>query len=64
LNLPAVARSTTTYDLGNGRTHAREQGDLLHPAHEPEEVLREIRKSMGRMLFFSPVLAGARTRRR
>jgi predicted phage terminase large subunit-like protein len=51
LNLPAVAQSTTTYDLGNGRTHTREQGDLLHPAHEPEEVLREIKKSMGSMLF-------------
>jgi hypothetical protein len=35
LNLPAVAQSTTTYDLGGGRTHVREKGDLLHPAHEP-----------------------------
>jgi predicted phage terminase large subunit-like protein len=51
LNLPAVAQSTTTYDLGGGRTHTREQGDLLHPDHEPEEVLREIKKSMGSMLF-------------
>ena len=32
LNLPAVAQSTTTYDLGGGRTHIREKGDLLHPA--------------------------------
>jgi predicted phage terminase large subunit-like protein len=51
LNLPAVAQSTTTYDLGNGRTHIREQGDLLHPAHEPAEVLRDLKKSMGNMLF-------------
>jgi predicted phage terminase large subunit-like protein len=51
LNLPAVAQSTITYDLGGGRTHTREQGDLLHPAHEPAEVLREIKKSMGSMLF-------------
>ena len=51
LNLPAVAQSTTTYDLGGGRTHIREKGDLLHPAHEPAEVLREIKKSMGSMLF-------------
>jgi predicted phage terminase large subunit-like protein len=51
LSLPAVAQSTTTYDLGGGRTHTREQGDLLHPAHEPAEVLREIKKSMGSMLF-------------
>jgi predicted phage terminase large subunit-like protein len=51
LNLPAIAQSTVTYDLGNGRTHTREKGDLLHPAHEPEEVLRAIKKSMGSMLF-------------
>jgi predicted phage terminase large subunit-like protein len=51
LNLPAVAQSTTTYDLGGGRTHTREKGDLLHPVHEPAEVLQEIKKSMGPMLF-------------
>jgi predicted phage terminase large subunit-like protein len=51
LNLPAVAQSTTTYDLGGGRTHTREMGDLLHPAHEPADVLIGIKKSMGSMLF-------------
>jgi predicted phage terminase large subunit-like protein len=51
LNLPAVAQSTTTYDLGGGRTHTREKGDLLHPAHEPAEVLRGIKNSMGPMAF-------------
>ena len=51
LSLPSVAQSTTTYDLGGGRTHTREKGDLLHPAHEPAEVLRDIKKSMGSMLF-------------
>jgi predicted phage terminase large subunit-like protein len=51
LSLPSVAQSTTTYDLGGGRTHTREQGDLLHPSHEPAEVLRGIKKSMGSMLF-------------
>jgi predicted phage terminase large subunit-like protein len=51
LSLPSVAQSTTTYDLGGGRTHTREKGDLLHPAHEPAEVLRDIKKSMGTMLF-------------
>src|ERR1700722_4201268 len=40
LNLPAVSQSTATYDLGSGRTHFREKGDLLHPAHEPVEVLQ------------------------
>jgi predicted phage terminase large subunit-like protein len=51
LNLPAVAQSTATYDLGGGRTHVREKGDLLHPAHEPVEVLQAIKKSMGSMLY-------------
>jgi predicted phage terminase large subunit-like protein len=51
LNLPAVAQSTSTYDLGDGRTHVREKGDLLHPAHEPAEVLLDIKKSMGTMAF-------------
>jgi predicted phage terminase large subunit-like protein len=51
LSLPAVAQSTTTHDLGGGRTHVREKGDLLHPTHEPVEVLREIKKNMGAMLF-------------
>jgi len=51
LSLPAVAQSTTTYDLGGGRTHTREKGDLLHPAHEPAEVLRDIKKNMGSMQF-------------
>jgi predicted phage terminase large subunit-like protein len=53
LNLPAVAQSTTTYDLGGGRTHVREKGDLLHPAHEPAEVLLDIKKSMGSMAFWA-----------
>src|SRR6266403_1527452 len=51
LSLPAIAQSTTTYDLGGGRTHTREKGDLLHPAHEPAEVLRDIKKNMGSMQF-------------
>jgi hypothetical protein len=51
LNLPSIAQSTTTYDLGGGRTHTREKGDLLHPAHESADVLRDIKKSMGSMLF-------------
>jgi predicted phage terminase large subunit-like protein len=51
LNLPVVAQSTTTYDLGGGRTHIRETGDLLHPAHEPVEELRRLKKSMGSMVY-------------
>jgi predicted phage terminase large subunit-like protein len=51
LSLPSVAQSTSTYHLGGGRTHIREKGELLHPGHEPAEVLREIKKSVGSMLF-------------
>src|SRR5712664_443011 len=51
LSLPAIAQSTTTYELGSGRTHTREKGDLLHPAHEPAEVLQDIKKNMGSMQF-------------
>jgi predicted phage terminase large subunit-like protein len=51
LNLPSIAQSTATYDLGGGRSHTREKGDILHPAHEPADVLRDIKKSMGSMLF-------------
>lgn len=51
LNLPAIAQSTSTYELGGGRIHVREKGDLLHPAHESVEVLRELKKSMGTMAF-------------
>ena len=50
LRLPAIAQATTTYDLGGGRTHTREKGDLLHPG-QSIEVLREIKKNMGSMLF-------------
>jgi hypothetical protein len=31
LNLPAIAQSSQTYDLGGGRTYTRLQGELLHP---------------------------------
>src|SRR5260221_2875507 len=50
LSLPAVAQSTTTYDLGGGRTHTREKGDLLHPAHEPAEGLGGTKRSLGSVL--------------
>jgi predicted phage terminase large subunit-like protein len=51
LNLPAIAQSMSTYELGGGRIHVREKGDLLHPTHESAEVLRELKKSMGAMAF-------------
>jgi predicted phage terminase large subunit-like protein len=51
-NVPTKSVSNRTeFNLGGGRTHIREKGDILHPAHEPAEVLRELKKSMGPMLF-------------
>ena len=51
LNLPAIATQTQTYDLGAGRTYVRQQGELLHPAHEPASVLLELKREMGPIAF-------------
>jgi predicted phage terminase large subunit-like protein len=51
LNLPAVAPKTETYELGGGRHYVRQQGELLHPAHEPVAVLRELKREMGPIAF-------------
>jgi len=39
LNLPAIAQLSEIYDLGGSRTYARQQGELLHPAHESADTL-------------------------
>jgi predicted phage terminase large subunit-like protein len=51
LNLPAIAPSSETYDLGGGRTYTRQQGELLHPAHESAETLLELKREMGSIAF-------------
>jgi predicted phage terminase large subunit-like protein len=51
LNLPAIAQREETYELGNGGIYTRKRGELLHPAHEPAEVLREIKREMGPIAF-------------
>lgn len=51
LDLPAIAPRPAVYELGDGRTYNRLEGELLHPAHEPVEVLREIRRGMGPIGF-------------
>ena len=51
LNFPAIAQSTETYDLGGGRTYIRQQGELLHPEHEPVETLMELKREMGPIAF-------------
>ena len=51
LNLPAVATQTATYEVGAGRTHVRQQGEILHPTHEPASVLGELKSQMGPIAF-------------
>ena len=51
LNLPAIATRSETYDLGGGRTYTRQEGELLHPAHEPVEALLELKRDMGPIAF-------------
>ena len=51
LNLPAIAEQSQTYDLGVGRTYTRQEGELLHPAHEPVEALLELKRDMGPIAF-------------
>jgi predicted phage terminase large subunit-like protein len=51
LNLPAIAQHEQTYELGAGRLYTRYQGELLHPEHEPADVLVELKRSMGPIAF-------------
>jgi predicted phage terminase large subunit-like protein len=51
LNLPAIAQRSQTYDLGVGRTYKRQCGELLHPDHEPADVLTELKREMGPIAF-------------
>ena len=51
LNLPAIAHRSQTYDLGGGRTYTRQQGELLHPEHEPADALIELKREMGPIAF-------------
>jgi predicted phage terminase large subunit-like protein len=51
LNLPAIATTTGSYELGSGRTYVRLQGELLHPAHESVATLMELKREMGPIAF-------------
>jgi predicted phage terminase large subunit-like protein len=51
LNLPAIAQKPQTYELGSSRAYTRQQGELLHPAHEPAEALIELKREMGPIAF-------------
>jgi hypothetical protein len=56
LNLPAVAQRTETFDLGEGRSYTRQKGELLHPDHEPADVLLELKREMGPIAFSAQYL--------
>ena len=52
--------------LGAGRTYVRQKGELLHPSHEPESVLLELKREMGPIAFSaqyqqSPIPPGGTT---
>jgi predicted phage terminase large subunit-like protein len=51
LNLPAIAQRDESYFLGDGRIYDRQKGELLHPEHEPVEVLAELKREMGPIAF-------------
>src|SRR5215475_4783142 len=51
LNLPAIAQRDETFLLGDGRTYDRKKGELLHPDHEPADVLAELKREMGSIAF-------------
>jgi len=65
LNLPAIAQRDETYELGDGRLYKRRKGELLHPEHEPADVLLELKREMGPIAFSaqyqqSPIPSGGR----
>ena len=51
LNLPAIAELEQRIPLGSGRFHIRRPNDLLHPERESQEVLHEIKRTMGSVEF-------------
>src|SRR5262245_23687669 len=51
LNLPAIAEQDEEIPLGDGRVYRRKAGELLHPEHEPMNVLEEQKAAMGSQAF-------------
>jgi len=51
LSLPAVAETPQLIELGEGRTHSRSIGEILHPEREPKAVLEQIRATIGSYNF-------------
>jgi|tagenome__1003787_1003787.scaffolds.fasta_scaffold20900858_1 predicted phage terminase large subunit-like protein len=51
LSLPAIATQAETINLGDGRIKRRLKDELLHPEHEPVDVLLELTREMGPIAF-------------
>lgn len=56
LNLPAIAQGRQSIDLDGERIHLFREGDILHPAREPAEVLNALQREMGRYAFSAQYL--------
>lgn len=51
LNLPAIAETPETFDLGFGLTYHRAPGDILFPERESRDTLDQLRAEMGVFQF-------------
>jgi predicted phage terminase large subunit-like protein len=51
LSLPAIAETEQQIEIGPGRHHTRQIGDLLHPTRESRTVLENIKTGMGSATF-------------
>jgi predicted phage terminase large subunit-like protein len=63
LSLPAIADLEERIQIGDNEFHHRQAGEVLHPAHEPIEVLRNLQQTVGPDVFAAqyqqcPVPAG------
>jgi predicted phage terminase large subunit-like protein len=51
LDLPAIATEDEEVPVGPGEVYQRREGDVLHPTHEPLDVLKELEAGMGSIAF-------------
>jgi len=51
LNLPAIAELDEDIPTSDTTAHHRKEGDLLHPARMPKQILDKLKANMGSMIF-------------
>jgi len=51
VSMPAIAEVEQTYQLSNGEQFARPVGHVLHPDHEPLEILERNKEALGSYQF-------------